>query len=265
MILIAAVAAPLVSADPVPVTPTHPSTLMPSAPVTTAARPTTVRDQLLRLADRLAAVPDDAHPGPYSYVRIWHWARASTVLARFESERWRHPDGSGVIIERRAADRPLLTRRPGGDELKVFDKAEPTRETYTPGRLPPALPEPIPTDTAELIERMGTTAPPEAGPTALLAATANINRSQYLDLHRRAAILRVLATIPTLRYDGEAADITGRPGFSVSLNAGGSTTTLTFDRVTGALLAYEEALNTAPASLFQYELYEHGRQARPAE
>ncbi|KXK62140.1 hypothetical protein AWW66_09885 [Micromonospora rosaria] len=249
-------------AGPESTRPHHSGAPTPSAVATTPA--TKASDHpLLRLADRLTATPDDTHPGPYSYLHTWQWARATTVLARTETQRWRHPDGSGLTIDRRAPDRPLLTGLPDPTELTIFDQTTPTRQKHMPGQLPPALPEPIPTDPATLSDRIRATAPPEAGPTVLLTAAVSINRAHYLDHHQRATLLRVLATIPTLRHDPDAADITGRPGTAVSLTAGASTTTLTFDHTTGALLAHQETLTTTPTSLFQYELFTHGRRSHP--
>ncbi|MGI5151433.1 CU044_5270 family protein [Plantactinospora sp. CA-294935] len=245
-----------------PPTPAHAVASAGPSPAT-APTPVTARDRLPALAARLAATPDDAHRGPYTYVHTHQWARAGNVLARVESEQWRHPNGSGLIVERRLPDRAGLTGRPGAKDLAAFRRADATGEEYLPGRLAPELPEPIPSEPGALAAQLLTIVPPQSGPNALVTAVANIHRAHYLDQRQRAAVLRVLAPIPRLRYDGDVTDIAGRSGFAVTVTNGGSTTTLVFDHDTGALLAYQETVNTQPPSLFQYQLFTHGRRSRP--
>ncbi|MDW5325344.1 CU044_5270 family protein [Plantactinospora sp. KLBMP9567] len=237
-----------------------PPPVAPSLPV----RPS-VSDRLFALAARIDPKSDDSHAGPYTYVHTRQWARNGQALARFEVEQWRHPNGSGVIIERRPPDRSILTGLPAKEELAVFRRARAKREQYGPGRLAPELAEPISADPGTLVIQLHALVPPQSGPGALVTAVANIHRTHYLDHRQRAAVLRVLAPIPSLRYEGEVTDVAGRAGIAVSLNGGPSTTTLVFDRTTGALLAHQESLNTQPPALFQYQLFEHGRRSLPGK
>lgn len=220
-----------------------------------SAAPTTPGDQLRALADSITAVPADAHPGPYFYIHTQQWARVSTDVARRETQQWRHRNGSARIIERQLPDRGDLTKLPNGEDRAQLAAAPPTVENYGPGRLPPAVQEPISTDTTGLEEQLYTISPRENGPSSIIVGIVSLNDYHYLGREQRAAILRVLATIPAITYEPNAMDIADHKGILVSLDLGQSTKRLTFNQQTGELLAYQETFNTDPPGLFEYRLY----------
>lgn len=218
----------------------------------------TGQQRMREVADRVeraGAAPADQRPGPYMYLLSQEWDRATTMVASFEFQRWWRPDGSGRIITRRLPDRPNLNRPPTRADSTALAAARPDREEYQLGRLAPEVAGPLATTPDGLAAQFARIAPPENGPLSLITATVNVNSAHYLGQATRAATLRLLATIPRLQYRGTTRDIVGRPGLTWSLDLGSSTHRLTFHPTTGELMAYHEAFNTTPPSLFTYRLY----------
>jgi hypothetical protein len=234
-------------------TSTPAATTPPATASGTAA--STPQERLRALADRLTASPTDDHVGRFDYVRTQLWARATTKVARFETEKWRAADGSGRVVERRPADRADLTRLPDGNDRGDFATAQAEVQDYGPGRLAPEVSLPIATGPDALAAQMYTISPPENGPLSLITAVSNINRTHYLDRANRADVLRVLATIPTITYQGQTVDIAGRAGQTWAVDTGSGTELLTFDPATGELRTHQSLLNTQPPSLFAYVLF----------
>lgn len=215
----------------------------------------TAADRLWTLAEHLAATPGDAHTGSYTYSHTQMWARATAKVARIDTQTWRHANGSGVIVTRTLPERANLLHLPDGKDRKQFSTAHPITDTYKVGQLAPAAREPITTDPSELAEQLYLNQPRENGPISLLRGLLDLTAVHYLDRGTRATALRLLATIPTLRYDGPCTDIAGRAAIAVSLDTGGSRDQLLIDPATGEFLAHQETLSTSPPALFAYHLY----------
>ena len=84
-------------------------------------------------------------------------------------------------------------------------------------------------------------------------AISDLHRERVLDGPLRAAVLRVLATVPGMEYHGTVTDRRGRVGaaFSLEHDLGGLPTRTTFvvDEATGQLLATEDVLTTTAGML----------------
>jgi hypothetical protein len=235
---------------------TTPVTSAPAATATSVSAPTP-QQWLLSLADQIAAVPQDAHTGRVDYTHVQLWARATDVVARFDTEKWWAADGSGRVRERRLRDRPDLTRPPSSDEHRQLLTGPAGVQDYRPGRLPPEVKLPIATGVQALQAQFDTISPPAAGPLSTATAISNINRTHYLNRANRADTLRVLATVATLEFRGPSTDVAGRTGLTWAIDTGGGTELLTFDPRTGELLVHQSLLDTQPAGLFSYELFLH--------
>ena len=211
--------------------------------------------RLRALADRLAPAPGDTHTGDYTYIHTQMWARSSRKVARIDTRTWRHANGSGVIITRTLPERDNLLRLPDGKDRDQFTSAKPATDTYAAGQLAPDLREPITTDPTTLAAQLYINQPKENGPVSLLRGLLDLNGTHYLDRQVRATALRLLATIPTLRYDGPSTDIAGRTAIGYSLDTGSSHEQLLIHPTTGEFLAHQETVNTSPPALFVYDLY----------
>lgn len=200
---------------------TTPVASAPAAATSSASAPTP-QQRLLSLADQIAAVPQDAHTGRVDYTHVQLWARATDVVARFDTEKWWAADGSGRVRERRLRDRPDLTRPPSGDEHRQMLTGSVGVEDYGPGRLPPEVRLPIATGVEALQAQFDTISPPAAGPLSTATAISNINRTHYLNRANRADTLRVLAAVETLEFRGPGTDVAGRTGLTWAINTGGA-------------------------------------------
>jgi hypothetical protein len=234
--------------------PTIASALPATIPPATAT-PTTPQEHLQAFAQRIRAVPADAHPGQYAYLHTQLWARATDQVTRWDTHQWQHRDGSGQVIERRLPNRDTLTQPPIAMDRAEIAAASPTVENYGRGGLPPAVQEPVSGDTAGLEQQLYTNAPQANGPGSIITGIVALNDRHYLALEQRAAVLRLLATIPTIAYAPDAVDMVGRTGVAVSLDLGPSTRRLIFNPETGELLVHEETFNSGRKGLFEVRLY----------
>ncbi|GGM66768.1 hypothetical protein GCM10011608_60110 [Micromonospora sonchi] len=248
-----------VSTNPTPPPPQPPGRQPAVTLGTTATTPgPTPQERLASIADTLALAPGDRTTDlPYTYLHTQTWARASTTIIRADLQLWRHDDGSGQEIVRRAPDVPGVKHQPTSGEQSLFHQAPPTSTQHLAGDLHPYLSGAIPTDPITLAARL---APPElagepAYPRLLAGGVVSLAASQYLDQQQRAAALRVLARIPGIEYLGDSVDVAGRAGLGFRVAADGSTTTLIIDPSTGELLAAHEELVAGPRpGLFSYVL-----------
>ncbi|GLW53662.1 hypothetical protein Kpho01_16730 [Kitasatospora phosalacinea] len=87
----------------------------------------------------------------------------------------------------------------------------------------------------------------------LSQALRGLLRAQVLAPGQRAAVLRLVAALPGLSYDGSVTDRAGRPGgaFSAESNGSGLPARCTFvmDRDSGRILGDEEMLTTRAGAL----------------
>ncbi len=129
---------------PRPDTTGTPATATPSAsPPTRTATDAglTAEQRLTLLADTLSSTPADTTTDlPYVYLHLQTWTRATNTIIRTDIRRWRHADGSGREVTRRAPDLKGVDHQPRPDELPLFDHATPTTHRHPPGSLHPYLP-----------------------------------------------------------------------------------------------------------------------------
>nr|WP_240955539.1 hypothetical protein [Micromonospora sp. HNM0581] len=187
----------------------------------------------------------------YEYLHLQRWTRTSGAIRREDLRRWRHPDGSGREVFRRAPDVRSIDHQPSPKDRTLFAQAAPTTTRYQ-GDLHPYLPKPLPADPAALADLLG---PPElaaesAYPRLLTWGVVNLTTSQYLDHNERSTALHVLAAVPGIEYGGQTPDLAGRIGLGFRVVADGSITTLVIDPATGELLAAQERVAGPRPGLF---------------
>ncbi|MEU8408008.1 hypothetical protein AB0C19_17620 [Micromonospora sp. NPDC048842] len=244
---------------PTPATPTPATPPASTSPALAATAPGLTPQQRLRLlADTITAAPADQTVGlPYTYLHTQSWTRATNVITRSDLQRWRRDtDDSGREVTRRLPDVRGLAHRPTSDERRQFAAAGTKSTRYVSGDLEPYLPEPLTTDIAELA---GALAPRElagepAYPRMLVHGVIGVATSQYLNRAQRAATLRVLADVPTIAYQGERTDLTGRTGLGFTVTADNSQTQLIVHPRTGEILSAHEQVHGAKSGLFSYLL-----------
>ncbi|MEU5554233.1 hypothetical protein ABZ738_31125 [Micromonospora sp. NPDC047793] len=260
-VLLLAACQPDTAAAPRPDTSGTPAAASPptSPPARAAATDVglTAGQRLTILADTLASTPADTTTDlPYTYLHLQTWARATNRIVRSDVRRWRHADGSGREVIRRAPDLAGVEHQPGPDERSLFDRAAPTTRRHQPGGLHPYLSEPVPADPARLARLL---VPAElvgepAYPRLLAGGVIGLATSQHLDRSQRATALRVLARIPGITYGGPTTDLAARAGLAFRVAAEGSTTVLVIDPSTGELLAAHERVSGIRPGLFSHVL-----------
>ncbi|MEV6695426.1 hypothetical protein AB0M35_28565 [Micromonospora sp. NPDC051196] len=219
----------------------------------------TAQQRLATLAAALGPVPADRTTDlRFTYLHLQTWNRTSGAIRREDLRRWRHPDGSGREVTRRAPDVRGVAHQPRAEERDLFRQASPTTTRYR-DELHPYLPAPLPTDPAALAELL---APPElaaepAYPRLLAWGVVNLAVSQYLNLPERTTALHVLAAVPGIAYLGTATDLAGRAGAAFQVVADTSTVTLIIDPTSGELLAAQERITGPRPGLFSYVLILH--------
>lgn len=228
-------------------------------PPTAATDPgLTPHQRLMALATSVGSTPADATAGlPYTYLHTQSWTRATNKITRTDLQRWRRDaDDSGREVTRRLPDVPGLAHRPTQAERDRFASARKVTTPYLAGDLKAYLSEPLTTDATALASAF---APPElageaAYPRILVHGVTGLAIHQYLDQDQRRATLRVLAAVPNIAYQGERADLAGRPGLAFTVTADGSTTQLIISPDTGELLSAHEQVSGARLGLFSYVL-----------
>ncbi|MGW0504050.1 hypothetical protein [Micromonospora sp. NPDC003241] len=243
-----------VGPDTTPPPSPQPATFPPTAATTAGL---TAQQRLELLATTIGATPDDTTAGlPYTYLHLQTWARATNRIVRSDVRRWRHADGSGREVIRRAPALAGVEHRPRPGERALFDHAAPTTRRHRAGDLHPYLSEPVPADSARLARLL---VPAElvgepAYPRLLAGGVIGLATSQHLDRSQRATALRVLARIPGITYGGPTTDLAGRAGLAFRVTAEGSTTVLVIDPSTGELLAAHERVSGIRPGLFSQVL-----------
>jgi len=216
-----------------------------------------VMARLLGLADRITDVPADHHSGPYTYLHSQSWARMPgpdrhDLIGRVDVEHWQHITGTVHMATRRLPSWPDLDHTVDGSDRPQFAGAPVQTSDFTAKQVqPPIAPEAIATDpaslTAQLLRLRHST-----GTDELLFAITEINYYGYVGRTQRATILRVLAGLAGIGYDGETADIAGRTGvtFRYTDVAQAATTWLTINPTTGEILAYRRVFAATGRTIF---------------
>lgn len=170
-------------------------------------------------------------------------------------EQWLGRDGEGRVRtlargERRfptAADRRAWRAAGSPPSAVEMDVPLTHDEVKPPGRVFPfgarALTyeqlRALPTGTGELERRIRAAAgePPRgATPDQMFTVVGDLLRGAPIPSDLRAALYRVAARIPGIRFEGEIADATGRAGVGISHEDQGTRHTLIFDPATAELL-----------------------------
>ena len=111
----------------------------------------------------------------------------------------------------------------------------------------------MPTDPADLATWLRRSTPAVGTASGTDEAIGSILRQRVLDPAERAALLRLIAAVPDLRFDGQVTDRAGRQGlaFSAESNGSGLPTRYTFivDPPTGQVIGQEAMLTTTAGKL----------------
>jgi hypothetical protein len=215
------------------------------------------------LADRVAGLSEPPIAGKYQHIVLSDWSLHTRIDDRTVSsavvperiETWRAPDGSGRKI---SAFQPPVFRSDADrerwlDQGSPGEEEDPSRDSYGPGKFPVMWPDPAPASGAALKPWLRIGHPATNGPVETLVAIEDLVREQVLSPAQRAAVLRVLAGVEGLKYDGTVTDRAGRPGigFSVESDYSGlpARYAVIFSPATGALLAFEEQLTRTAGKL----------------
>jgi hypothetical protein len=208
---------------------------------------TDATDQLIQIAKRTAALPDDVGGGPYAHQVIRSWSLFTRIDGKAVSsevvpqlrETWTAANGSGKEI--------TTIERPG---------RAPQRQEHTEvaGELRLMWPlQSLSSKEAELAEQLAKGHPTANGPAERLIAIQDAYRSMPIPPAVRARMLRYLADTPGLSVAGSVTDRAGRAGLAVGLDSAYSGLptryVLIIDPQTGQLLADEETLTTSAGKL----------------
>jgi hypothetical protein len=168
------------------------------------------RQVLLRIAARVARQHVPIGSGRYQYVRTRGWyldtvvsrhGPASTVIPTIRSQ-WIADNGSGRIDQDSPGPGGTFTQRFGPHGLSF---------SWRPGSLSD--------NPAVLRRQLEAGHPVRLGPAEVLTAVEDLYDEQAVSSPLRAALLRIIASLPGLRYDGPAVDRAGRRGIAVSLTS----------------------------------------------
>jgi hypothetical protein len=197
---------------------------------------------LLKAAASAERQPDTTGTGRYQYVETSGWGLVAEVSNRGTSvavvptlrQQWIAADGSGRLIQRPQAPQfpnPADRKKWAGGYLLGSDHA------FGPGGLGPIWqPGSLSTEPSVLRRQLEKG---YSGGSAPLSSVSELYDEQPVSPAVRAAILRMLAAVPGLRYDGTGTDRVGRSGIGISLETSRFRYVLIFDPVTGQLLDSE--------------------------
>jgi hypothetical protein len=220
------------------------------------------REVLEKAASSAQRQPDRAGAGRYQYVETRGWYLNTAISARAARSavipvirrQWIAADGSGRIITR-----PGSPWFPSAESRRAWHEAgdarpRPADQTYGPGGLSFMWrPGSLSSDPAVLRRQLAEGHPASLGPAETLVAVGDLYGEQPVDPAIRAAVLRVIAALPGLRYDGTATDRAGRTGIGVSVESdlSGLPTRyiMIFSPGTGQLLDSEQVLTTSAGKL----------------
>jgi len=196
--------------------------------------------------------------------------RVDSAVIPVEREQWRDADGSGRVEI--SYGRP--TARKGGLKGRLstwwtMRKAEDSDTRYGAGAFPSLYPstQRPPTDDVALRDYIKAVHNPALGDWSILTGITDLARERVLTGPEQAAVLRLLASLPSLEHIGPAVDRENRHGeaFSLTTDASGLPTkyTIIVDPKCGRLLAAEQMLTKSAGSLpvkvpavIAYETYE---------
>lgn len=222
-------------------------------------------EQLRELAARVIEAPYEQSSGEYAYFYRKSWGDIEQVSPEGyrmshveERELWLGDDGPPG----RERVTTVGIEFPDAQSRRYFESLPNADQLLAPSQhvsdIPAGLswPEPLPTDRAELAERLGGAERPSD---KLLVAGY---QEQLLPWQVRAAILEILADAPGFVWRGEVTDRAGRAGVAVSRDdtAHAQRSVLVFDPQTGELLAHERVdLSGETPELMHYSVIRSDR------
>ncbi|MEU4161990.1 CU044_5270 family protein [Actinoplanes sp. NPDC026670] len=219
------------------------------------------REVLTGIADRAATASDPARSGDYEHLVIRSWSlwtyvddeRVTSAIIPSRTESWRGSDNSG----RRSTSYEKAQFTSLGREVlwraqNLFDDGlDPWSQEYAAGQFGAMWADQPPIGDLDRWLHIGH--PRENGPFETLVAVTDLARERLLTPATRSGLLRIVAQLPGLTYDGTVTDRAGRAGaaFSITSDRTGLPTrhTLIVDPATGALLGYEQMLPTDTGKL----------------
>jgi hypothetical protein len=224
----------------------------------------TASQELLKVAASAGRQPDTTGTGRYQYVKTQGWylntavsdKAARSAVVPETRQLWTAPDGSGRLITQ--PGKPYFpsarSRRAWEENGGPAAVPAPSDETLGPGGSHLMWqPDSLSGDPVRLREQLDVGHPAELGPAETLVAVGDLYLEQSVQPAVRAAILRIIAGLPGLRYDGTTTDRAGRSGIGVSIDSdlSGLPTryVMIFDPLTGQLLDSEEILTTTAGKL----------------
>jgi hypothetical protein len=210
-------------------------------------------------ADALRRIAERAEPqsGPvsdrYEYLSIQSWdlwtrvsgKQASSQIVVNERKSWRGSDGSGAVI---------TNYEPyGSADAENGPPNDAQRQDFGAGQFPAMWRDTPPLDAASLKAWLKVGHPASNGPAETIVAVTDLARERVLSPNIEANLLRIVADLPGLSYDGAVTDRAGRHGeaFSITSAYSGLPTryTLIVAPETGKLLGYEKMLTSSAGKL----------------
>jgi hypothetical protein len=231
---------------------------------------------LHEIAAKAERSTDEPRGGDYEHLTMVSWdlwtqvggERVTSAVVPARSESWRGPDDAGRIVSSHEAPdfRSDEDRRTWEQDGSPGADTKPETTDFPPGQFPAMWKEQPPADLAALKEWLAKGHPTENGPAEVIVAITDLARERILGPSPRANVLRVLAELPGLAYDGEVTDRAGRRGqaFSLESDHSGLPTrhTVIVEPATGRLLSYEQMLtktagelNVRVPAVIGYEIY----------
>jgi hypothetical protein len=206
--------------------------------------------QLAGLALRVAGLREPTPRGRYTYICVAVWS--SDTVAGPPTERDDSYREHQLWWTSRGSGREVVTRVVAGDPAGAPTVTPYAEGEWTAGRPLPAR---DPGDLRDQLAALREEQPPELRDAAgTLLLVVRFHRFHVLTPAQRAALLQELAATPGVVGQPAYPDRAGRVGLVVSADSReGRRETLTFDRLTGELLAHE---TTSPdQEVLTYELY----------
>lgn len=229
--------------------------------------------RLIAIAERTAVLPDTAGQGRYEHLRYQQWSlftridgkQVTSAVVPQQTEQWLAADGSGKLIRTFIAP-----------QFSDHAQEQAWKDAGSPGRNePPVVLNSVvqmwngrpPVDPSALAAWLRQGHPAAAGPQETMVAITDLVKQQVLNPAERAAVLRVLSTVPGLADLGTTTDRAGRPALAFAVDSTGqglpTRYTLLIDPSTGAVLGFEQTLtqsagklNVPIPSVIGYDLYQ---------
>ncbi|MGH3402392.1 MAG: CU044_5270 family protein [Streptosporangiaceae bacterium] len=220
------------------------------------------REILTKAAASAERQPDLTGTGRYQYVETEGWYLDTTMSTKGAGSavipvlrrQWMAGDGSGRIVTRPGKPYfPLEASRLAWQSAGA-GRPRPTDQTFGRGELQFMWrPGSLSSDPVVLRRQLEVGHAASLGPAETMVAVSDLYNEQAVGPAIRAAVMRLVSTLPGLRFDGTTTDRAGRRGIGVSIESdlSGLPTRyiLIFDPDTGQLLDSEQVLTVSAGKL----------------